>query len=105
MRNSLGSAVVDRRGHVAVSSDWPESNPALANDPGRDPRSDHRVAAADRQGLAGDVRGAVGGQEQNRRDDVFWRAEAAQRIALGGLLASLGSENRGLLDGPHRAFA
>ena len=42
------------------------------------PRSDHPEAAADAEGLAGDVGGVVGGEEGDRGGDLVGLAEAAK---------------------------
>src|SRR4030042_5114237 len=64
----------------------------------------NREAAAHAERLAGDVRGRVGGQEEDGVGDVLSRAQAPQGVALRGLLLSLGpAELRGEL--PHALLA
>src|SRR5690606_18806535 len=84
-------------GFVGSGRTAPVSRPAL-----RGPTSAHRQAAVDADGLTGDERSVVGGEEHDRLGDLTGLGEAAhgdgsrQRVAEAAVVAAHRGEQRGV---------
>src|ERR1700744_3259031 len=96
----------ERRLNVQFSGTSSRMASALAGRGVRASASGHRVAAADREDLAGDLAGgAVGGDPGNGAGDVVGRGEAAKGDVLLQVVDLLFAEHGVLADGPEAGRA